>query len=198
MTPVISPTMRSKVKQAARQRLLLWAPGMVLALAVGCVLYGLAARTVRDDARQRFDGLARGAQASLSARLSSFGDLARGAAALFQASDGAVSRLKFHRYVSALDIERHFPEVEAVTFAVALDDAARAQFVAGVRADRSLDGAGYPAFDIQPPGRRARYEVLTYLEPGPSPGERFGIDLAAHPVIGAALALARDSGKVAA
>ncbi|MDB5960433.1 MAG: domain S-box protein [Massilia sp.] len=183
---------------AARQRLLLWAPGALLAIAAGCVLYGLAARTVRDDARQRFDGLARGAQAQLTDRLASFGDLARGAAALFQASDGPVNRLKFHRYVAALDIAHHFSEVEAVTFAAAVDGADRDRFVDAVRQDRSLDPAGYPNFDIQPPGRRQRYEVLTYLEPRASMGERFGVDLAAHPSIGPALEQGRDQGSMSA
>ena len=196
MMPVITHTMRTtggKVRKAARQRLLLWAPGMVLALAVGCVLYGLAARTVHDDARQRFDGVARGAQARLIGRLSSIDDLARGASALFQASDGDVSRLKFHRYVGALEIGRHFPEVEAISFASAVDDVDRERFLAAVHAD-----AGAAAhLQIDPPGRRARYEVLTYLEPAAA-GARLGVDLAAHPQTAAALALARDSGVLAA
>ena len=198
MTPVITHRKRTSVTAATRQRLLLWAPGMLLALAVGCVLYGLAARTVHDDARQRFDGLARGAQARLTTRLASFGDLARGAAALFQANQGAVSRLKFHRYVEALDTPHGFPEVEAITFASAVDDSMRRQFVADVRADRSLDPAGYPEFDIRPPGLRSHYEVLTYLEPAAPLRERLGVDLAVHPVIGPSLAHARDIGGVSA
>ena len=198
MTPAITHRMRTAVTAAARQRLLLWAPGMVLALAVGCVLYGLAARTVHDDARQRFDGLARGAQAQLTARLATFGDLARGASALFQATDTPVSRLKFRRYVAALEIGRHFPEVEAMTFAAAVDDAGRDAFVAAVRADRSIEPAGYPDFEIRPAGRRARYEVLTFLEPHAPLSERFGVDLAVHPVIGPALERARDTGGVSA
>ena len=181
-----------------RQHLLLWAPGLVLALAVGALLYALAARTVHDDARQRFNGLARGAQAQLSGRLATFADLARGVAALFQASDGPVSRLKFHRYVSALDIARHFPEVEQVSFASAVDGAGRARFVDAVRRDRSLDPLGYSDFDITPPGLRAHYEVLTFIEPAAAMGERFGADLASQPAIAAVLAHSRDSGEVAA
>ena len=198
MTPAITHRMRNTVTAATRQRLLLWAPGMLLALLAGGILYGLAARTVRDDARQRFENLARGAQSQLTDRLTSFGDLARGASALFQASDGEVTRIKFHRYVAALDIAGHFPEVEAVTFARAVDGADRARFVEAVRADRSLDPAGYPDFDIKPAGQRDRYEVLTFLEPRAPMGERFGVDLAVHPTIGPALAEGRDKGAMSA
>jgi two-component system sensor histidine kinase/response regulator len=203
MTPVMPANthrMGQAVRAAARQRqrLLLWAPGMLLALIVAALAHGFAARTAHDDARQRFDSLARGAQARLTARLASFGDLGRGAAALFQASDGAVSRLQFHRYVGALGLERHFPEVEAMTFAAAIDGAARARFIDAVRQDRSLDPAGYPDFDITPPGLRARYEVLTFLEPMAPMQARFGVDLASHPDIGRALEQARDSGGVSA
>ena len=198
MTPAIPDNMRSKITGKTRQRLRLWAPGLALALLVGAILYMLAARTVHDDARQRFDGLARSAQVQLAARLATFADLARGASALFQASDTPVSRLKFHHYVAALDIARHFPEVDGVTFASAVDDSARAAFVAAVRADTSVDPAGYPDFDIRPAGRRPRYEVLTYIEPMGAMPERLGYDLASHPAIGAALRASRDQVKVAA
>ena len=198
MTPAISPNMRSKVAGKTRQRLRLWAPGLALALVVGAILYMLAARTVHDDARQRFEGLARGAQVQLAARLATFADLARGASALFQASDGPVTRLRFHRYVAALDIAHHFPEIEVVTFAASVDGGQADAFVAAVRADTSVDSAGYPAFDISPPGQRARYEVLTYLEPMDAMADRFGYDLASHPAIGAALAASRDEIRVAA
>ena len=198
MSPAITETIRSSVAGATRQRLRLWLPGLVLALAVGTVLYGLAARTVHDDARQRFEGLARESQARLAARLSTFADLARGASAMFQASDEPVGRRKFHRYVEGLDIARHFPEVDVITYAVAVDDAGRDAFVAAVRADRSLAADGYPAFDISPPGRRARYEVLTYIEPMAPMAERFGSDLTSNPPVATALARARDSAGVAA
>ncbi|WP_426194043.1 CHASE domain-containing protein [Massilia sp. DWR3-1-1] len=197
-TPANTHRMGQAVRAAARQRLWLWAPGVLLALVVAALAHGVAARTAHDDARGRFDSLARGAQARLTARLASFVDLGRGAAALFQASDGAVSRLQFHRYVGALGLERHFPEVEAMRFAVAIDGAARAPFIDAVRKDRSLDPAGYPDFDITPPGLRARYEVLTFVEPMAPRRERFGVDLASDPEIGRVLEQARDSGGLSA
>jgi two-component system sensor histidine kinase/response regulator len=64
-------------------------------------------------------------------------------------------------------------------------------------ADRSLDPRGYPAFDIQPPGRRPSYLVLTYLEPMME--SRLGIDMLANaPAVARALEESRDRAELAA
>jgi two-component system sensor histidine kinase/response regulator len=179
-------------------RLMFWAAGLAFVLCAGALLYTVAARTVEGNARQRFNGIARGAQSALAARVTGFNDLVRATTALFEATDGPVTRLQFHRYVAALDIARHFPEVELITFAAGVDDAQRAAFVAAVRADRSLQGGGYPGFDIRPPGRRVHYEVLTYVEPMAAFSDRAGADIAGDPAMAHALALARDSGRSSA
>ncbi len=176
-------------------RLVLWAAGLAFALLAGALSYSMAARIVEGDARQRFNGIARGAQSALAARVASFNDLIRAMTALFEASDAPVTRVQFHRYVGALDIVRNFPEVDLITFAAGVDDGRRDAFVAAVRADRSLQPGGYPGFDIRPPGRRAHYEVLTYVEPISAFGDNAGADIADDPAMGHALALARDSGR---
>ena len=148
-------------KEAVRSpRLLFWLAGGALALAVGAALYGTAAKTVDDDANQRFENLARSTQYGISARIKSYSDLTRGLVALFQTSDD-LTRLQFHEYVASLEIPRHFPAIEAVTWAPLVTDAQRDAFVARVRADRSMSPQGYPEFDIKPPGRRPHYAVLT-------------------------------------
>ncbi|MDB5933509.1 MAG: hybrid sensor and regulator [Massilia sp.] len=186
------------MSSGAPARLTLLAAGLAFSLLVGALLHTVAAHTVEGDARQRFDGIARDAQSALAARLASFNDLVRATTALFEASDHPVTRLQFHRYVAGLDIAHNFPEVDLVAFAAGVDDAGRAAFVAGVRADRSLQSAGYPGFDIKPPGRRAYYEVLTYVEPTAAFGDNFGADIASDPAIARALAAARDSGRTSA
>lgn len=176
-------------------KLPLWAAGMSLALVVGLTLFAAAARAVEDDALQRFDYLTRSTQYSLSARVKSYSDLVRGLVALFRTSEG-LSRSQFHDYVSGLDLLHNFPAIEALTYAQALDEARRDDFVAAVRADTSLAPGGYPGFAIKPPGRRPRYLVLTYLEPMETLADKFGIDIAANPAVGHALDLSRDTGQV--
>ena len=175
----------------------LWAGGLLLAVIVGGALYAGARRTVNDDARQRFDNLAYSAQQSLVARVKSYSDLLRGMESLFRSTDN-LSRKQFHDYVSGLDIARQFPAVESLNYAVAVSAAQRDAFVDAVRADDSLVAGGYPAFDIRPPGQRAEYTVLTFLEPDVLVAERQGVDIGANPAIAQALAQARDSGEISA
>ncbi|OEZ53924.1 CHASE domain-containing protein [Duganella sp. HH105] len=184
--------------QAVRSpRLLFWLAGGALALAVGAALYGAAAKTVDDDASQRFENLARSTQYGISARIKSYSDLTRGLVALFQTSDD-LTRLQFHQYVASLEIPRHFPAIEAVTWAPLVTDEQRDAFVARVRADRSMSPQGYPNFDIKPPGRRPHYAVLTYLEPASMVDEKMGVDVVVNPAIDKLVAASRGSGQVSA
>jgi PAS domain S-box-containing protein len=178
-------------------RTLLWCIGLSLAMAIGLVLYANAARAVEEDDRSRFDNLTRSTQYSISARVKSYSDVARGLVALFQTSD-SLTRLQFHQYVDSLNLPVHFPAIEALNYAVPVADAERDAFVASVRNDRSLHAQGYPNFDIKPPGRRAQYTVLTYLEPLDPVMERFGVDIGVNPVIARAMEQSRDTGQISA
>ncbi|WP_317204915.1 CHASE domain-containing protein [Janthinobacterium sp.] len=175
----------------------LWGAGLMLALAIGLSLFAAAAKTVEDDARQRFENVARSTQYGLSARVKSYSDLVRGLVALFRTAD-PLSRAQFHEYVSGLDLARHFPAIEALTYAQALDEAGRDAFEAGVRADASVRPGGYPDFAIKPAGRRPWYSVLTYMEPMEALKDKFGVDIAATPAVRGALEQSRDSGQVSA
>ncbi|WP_426076539.1 CHASE domain-containing protein [Janthinobacterium sp. PSPC3-1] len=175
----------------------IWAGGLLLAVVIGGALYAGARRTINDDARQRFDNLAYSAQQSLAARVKSYSDLLRGMESLFRTNE-KLTRKQFHDYVSGLDIARQFPAVESLNYAVAVSAAQRDAFVAAVRADDSLVAGGYPAFNIRPPGQRADYTVLTFLEPDSLVAERQGVDIGANPAIAQALAQARDSGEISA
>jgi len=180
----------------AMSRVLLWGVGLALSALVGMSLYVAAAKTVEDDARQRFENVTRAAQYSLSARVKSYTDVVRGVVALFQTSDKPISRLQFHRYVEGLDIARHFPAIETINYAVLVKDSERAAFTEAVRNDRSIDPQGYPEFAIKPPGPRDVYHVLTYLEPMAAVKEKFGADIAANPAIRRALELGRDTAQL--
>ena len=97
-------------------RLLFWGAGWALALAVAATAYGVGARIVDADARQRFENLARSTQYVISARIKAYADVTRGLAALFQTSDD-LTRLQFQQYVDGLDLARQFPAVVAMNWA---------------------------------------------------------------------------------
>jgi PAS domain S-box-containing protein len=174
-----------------------WAGGLALAAVAGAGLYLGAAHTVDADAQARFDHLARTSRQHLVGAVRSYADVVRGLGGLFQANGGTVTRLQFHRYVAALGVAEHYPAIESVNYAAYVEEGARDAFVAAVRNDRSLAPAGYPDFAIRPAGNRPSSTVLTYLEP--LLPEKFGVDLTAGaPAIAQTLALARDSGRMAA
>jgi PAS domain S-box-containing protein len=184
-------TTRNTGKTAA-----LWAGGVALALLAGAGLYLGAAHTVDIETQARFDHLARTGRQQLAGAVQSYADVVRGLAGLFQAS-GTVTRQEFHRYVQTLRVAEHYPALESVNYAAYVEEGARAAFVAGVRADRSLDPAGYPDFTIRPAVPRPSHTVLTYLEPWLP--EKAGADLTGGaPAIAQALARARDSGRMTA
>jgi PAS domain S-box-containing protein len=174
-----------------------WAGSGVLALAVGAGVYLGTAHAVDAAARARFDHLARSGKLQLDGAVRAYADVVRGLAGLFEANGGTATRLQFHRYVEALGVAEHYPALESVNFAAYVEDGARDAFVAAVRADRSLDAAGYPDFAIRPAGHRPSHTVLTYLEP--LLPEKFGVDLTAGaPAVAQTMARTRDSGRMAA
>ncbi len=178
-------------------RTVLWVLGLTLASAVGATFYATAASTVEADAQLRFDNMNRATQYSISARVKSYSDVVRGLVALFQTADH-VSRLQFRQYVATLNIGKHFPAIEAINYAPDVPHEQRDAFVAAVRADTSLTPGGYPKFDIKPPGKRAHYSPLTYLEPMGMLMEKFGVDITANPNIDRAMQLSRDTGEISA
>lgn len=174
-----------------------WAGGCMLALAVGTGVYLGTAHAVDLAARARFDHLARSGKLQLDGAVRAYADVVRGLAGLFEANGGTATRLQFHRYVEALGVAEHYPALESVNFAAYVDGGARDAFIAAVRADRSLDAAGYPDFAIRPAGHRPSHTVLTYLEP--LLPEKFGVDLTAGaPAVAQTMARTRDSGRMAA
>jgi len=179
-------------------RVLQWGIGLALATAVGLSCYAGADRSVEEDARQRFDSATRATQYSISARVKAYSDLVRGLVALFQSSDD-LTRLQFNQYVGSLGLPQHFSAIEAITYAPQVTDAQRDAFVAAVRADTSVDPAGYPGFTIRPPGRRPLYAPLTWMEPQGTLQEKFlGVDLMGTPAVERAMALSRDTGQISA
>lgn len=189
--------MHTLIKGWTVSRAKIWGAGLLLALAASGAMFAAATEWVEDDARARFTSQTHAVQHGLSARIRAYGQLLRGIASAFHASDG-LSRRQFHEYVAGLELPKYFPAIEMVSYAQAFDDARRDAFVASVRADRSLNGVGYPDFDIKPAGRRDDYAVLAYLEPVDAITDRFGIDLHATPQVKAALQASRDSGQIGA
>ena len=172
------------------------ASGLVLSLAVGAAFYTITAGIIESDARQRFANIARGVKMTLDGRIKSYTDVLRGSASLFATSTG-LTRDQFHRYVAGLELDRAFPGVETINFARYVDGIERKQFEHNLNREVASFAAGYPRFEITPPGQRPYYTVLTYIEPISAWAGRFGWDISARGNA-EALELARDTGELSA
>jgi diguanylate cyclase (GGDEF)-like protein/PAS domain S-box-containing protein len=124
-------------------------------------------------------------------RLQRFVDLLYGMEALLSHAPG-LSRLDFNAYVRGLDLGRRLPGVQAVQYIRRVFDEDRDDYVARVRADRSLSVRGYPEFGIQPAQTQPEYWVIHYLEPLAGNERVFGLDIRSRPAAHEAAARSRD------
>lgn len=187
-------TLMSRIRVLSKTRPALWI-GMPLCLGVGLVFYVATARSIEADARQRFSGHAQNARNTIVARIKSYTDVARGTAAMFQTGH-LMTRRQFHIYVRALDLPVHFPAIEIINFAEYVLDADREKFEQRMRTEPFADDQAAPSFVITPQGRRAEYNVTTFLEPLDNRGHLLGRDLQADPKVAAWYISLRDTGKM--
>jgi signal transduction histidine kinase len=156
-------------------KLVFWL-GALLSSAVGLLFYVATENTIESDAQQRFNNMARSVQTTINGRIKSYIDVMRGSASLFQTSTD-LTREQFHRYVEGLSLEREFPGIDAINFARYVTEAERPQFEIRMRKEIAAISSGYPPFRITPPGQRASYNVITYIEPIAGWSHRFGVDI---------------------
>jgi len=171
------------------------------ALAIGIALSAAAAYLVAGqlerEARLKFEADVGDAQDAIASRVRAYTDLLLGIRGLFIA-ENAVGRDEFRRYVESLDLNRRYPGIQVIHFARRIVAAQRPAFEATVRADTSVESGGYPKFRINPPGDRAEYVIVQYVEPIAGNEITLGLDLGGDPVRLAALGRARDSGQLTA
>ena len=183
------------IKAFALQKTPLWL-GVLLSCSVGLLFYDTTAHIIERNAQDRFDNMARSVQNAVNGRIKSYSDVLRGSASLFQTSTD-LTREHFHRYVEGLSLEKEFPGIEAINFARYVPDAERPAFEANMRRELAAISSGYPPFRITPPGRRASYVVITYIEPIAAWSNRFGVDLIGSGVV-PSHDKARDTGELQA
>lgn len=171
--------------------------GMPLSLAVGLSLYLVTASSIEADARQRFGGHAQNARNTITARIKSYTDLARGAASVLQVMHPMTNK-QFYNYVKGLDLPRNFHAIEAINFAEYVRPEERERFMQRMNASFPNEGQALPAFSIKPPGQRDSYSVTTLIEPMPQRRDSIGWDLQAHPLLRSSYLHMRDNGRLAA
>jgi len=168
---------------------------LVAGAALSVALFAFVRDDLRHDARLRFDRQAADAKHIIDRRLQSYIGVTYGLKALFAARD-SVDRAEFHGFVDSLNLGKDYHGIMQLNFARHVRPAEKERFEQEVRNDRTLDARGYPGFAIRPPGSRAAYHVIVYVEPWEGNEFAFGIDVIAAAPQAAAVSRQRDRGEI--
>ena len=143
-----------------------WLPLAVLVAGVSATLV-LVVWSVHGNAAERralFERRVATLRQTLDTRVQSYIDTLPGLRLVASGAQRA-NDADFLRYVEAISLQERFPNLALNFVADLVRDEERDAYVAAVRADRSVEAAGRPTFDIRPAGRRPRSMVLRHQYP---------------------------------
>ncbi|KAA3649562.1 MAG: EAL domain-containing protein [Proteobacteria bacterium] len=131
-----------------------------------------------EDARQRILG-----------RMLEYEQVLRGGVSMIESLGRQATREEWRTFVSGLEIQRHFPGIQGIGYAVMLRPEQLVSHVESVRAE------GFEDYAVKPEGERDVYSAIVYLEPFDWRNRRaFGYDMYSNPMRRAAMDHARDTG----
>jgi signal transduction histidine kinase len=171
--------------------------GVMLSTLVGSVLYAITARSIESDVQERFVRHAKYAQSVISMRIKSYTDLLRGAASVLQSGD-TISHRQFHDYVKGLNLAKNYPAVDTLNFAAWVPRDERPQFEKELERELQTFLGPEARLAITPPGIRASYLIVTYIEPDATSTRLYGLDLMSNPYFREQLVQSRDDGILCA
>jgi signal transduction histidine kinase len=169
--------------------------GVLIACSVGFVMYFATTTVIEKDSSTRFANHSYNARNAINARIKSYTDVLRGAAAFFSARD-QVSRSEFHDYVDSLRLHDNFPAIETINYAQYVLAAQLPTFEREIKAEATVGGFDPSKFRLKPEGKRADYSLMKYVEPGTTWWDTMGLDLLAVPQAGRVIAYSRDTGTL--
>ena len=144
---------------------------LLISLLLTVAAWYLANNYAGERARERFAFAVQDAHERILRRMNDYEQILRGGVAFFDAST-YVSREDWRSYVDSLQINRYFPGLQGMGYAVAFDPSQSGEIEQLVRAD------GYPDFKVYPEGERDLMTSIIYLEPFDARNQRaFGYDM---------------------
>ncbi|TWX69273.1 GGDEF domain-containing protein [Colwellia sp. C1TZA3] len=128
---------------------------------------------------------------AIKQRMQGYEQVLRGGVGLFQSSIH-VNRHEFHNYVTNLRVDKHWPGIQGIGYAVMLKPEEKHAFVNALRLK------GFNEFKVFPAGVREQYSSILYLEPFTARNQRaFGYDMYSEESRRIAMDIARDNGNIA-
>jgi PAS domain S-box-containing protein len=181
---VLAPIERV-LRHAATARVVL-----VLLLLATAIAWAVLDHFVVERARDRFNFESEDISDAIRQRLINQAQALAGSAGLFAASK-SVERDEWRDYVRSLNLERNYPGLLGFGYSQVILPHDLDQHIRAVRRE------GFPDYTVRPPGARAFYTAIVYMEPFSGRNLRaFGFDMYSEPVRRAAMERGRDSGEV--
>lgn len=170
---------------------------LLVGLLISLTAYYTSERLIAKEEQARLKVLVEQGRSALETHLRANSEVVRGLQSHFMSSEVDDRRI-FRHYYDSLGLEQRYPGLQALTFSRWVLPQELSNFVAKNRADRSLDPAGYPDFQIKPAGQREFYCVVDLVEPSRTNNRAFGFDICSEPERRAMVERARDSGQLSA
>lgn len=171
-----------------------WPVGLVLLASLLLALLAAfwAKRAIEREAATEFRLSCSNIMLELAENLEGHTQVLQGAAGLWDASSGGVTRSEWRAYCRRLQEERRFGWVQGLGLSLLIPADRLQAHTAQIRAE------GFPDYAVKPPGRREAYSSIIYLEPFAGRNLRaFGYDMFSEPVRREAMERARDSRRAA-
>ena len=145
--------------------------------------------TERRAVEAQFELLVANVSEAIDRRLANHEQVLLGGVGLFNAS-GEVTRAEWRHYVESLMLAERYPGIQGVGFAQVVQPEALAEHIAQVQAE------GFSNYQVTPPGERALYTPIVYLEPFRERNlAAFGYDMYSEPVRRKVMQEAAETGK---
>lgn len=168
-------------------------PGLVFltGLLLSGLLYKVSADSLEERKHAYFDFRVREAMELIEGRMRTYQQVLRGVSGLFD-THASVDRQQFHKYVERQALAEFFPGIQGVGYAQRVDPQDLARHTATLRAE------GFASYAVHPPGPRALYSPIVYIEPFSGRNLRaFGFDMYSEPVRQQAMQRSVDTGRMA-
>ena len=171
----------------------LWPPLAVflVSMATTAVMWQVEVNKAHELARTKSNARVQELTVAIQHRMDAYEQVLLGGASLI-ATVGTLSRDQWHDYVRHLKVSEHYPGFQGIGYAEYVRPADKAAFV------QAQQRQGLHDYTIRPPGERAAYGPVTYLEPRSERNlKAHGFDMLSEPNRRDAMEAARDTGKPA-
>ncbi|SFR75053.1 PAS domain S-box-containing protein/diguanylate cyclase (GGDEF) domain-containing protein [Marinobacter daqiaonensis] len=162
---------------------------LTIALGVTAALWVLSMRLVEDRTEARFNAQALQLRTAIEERLLNYEQVLAGSAGLFSVAR-EVNRDDWKTYIEKVNIDRYYPGIQGIGYTQRVESEELRQHLDQTRAQGLAD------YTVRPPGLRAQYHPIVFLEPVTDRNRlAFGYDAFQDTVHRRAMERARDTGR---